>query len=112
MCDVQRINFHNLETAALKRYRRFYKLPDVGPNSSKDQLVMAVGRHFMAQVYPRAGIIVCLSQVQCVKGAPLSNIAMVCRLWMKARSLPCLWQQQGGLLWSRGKISRSCVWHA
>ncbi len=47
---MQRINFHNLETAALKRYRRFYKLPDVGPNSSKEQLVMAVGRHFMAQV--------------------------------------------------------------
>lgn len=49
---VQRINFHRLDSAALKRYRRFYKLPDVGPNSSKDQLVMAVGRHFMAQVMP------------------------------------------------------------
>ncbi|KAK9908325.1 hypothetical protein WJX75_006093 [Coccomyxa subellipsoidea] len=52
-----RINFHNLETAALKRYRRFYKLPDVGPNSSKDQLVMAVGRHFMAQTVDESKVI-------------------------------------------------------
>lgn len=48
MLPVQRINFYKLETAALKRYRRFYKLPDVG--NSKDQLVMAVGKHFMSQV--------------------------------------------------------------
>ena len=47
-CPVQRINFYKLETAALKRYRRFYQLPDVG--NSKDQLVMAVGKHFMSQV--------------------------------------------------------------
>ncbi|BDA44944.1 probable histone deacetylase complex subunit SAP30 at C-terminar half [Coccomyxa sp. Obi] len=52
-----RINFHNLETAALKRYRRFYKLPDVGPNSSKEQLVMAVGRHFMAQTVDESKVI-------------------------------------------------------
>ncbi len=45
---MQRINFYKLETAALKRYRRFYQLPDVG--NSKDQLVMAVGKHFMSQV--------------------------------------------------------------
>ena len=45
-----RINFHKLETDALRKYRRFYKLPDVGPNSSKDQLVAAVGRHFMSHV--------------------------------------------------------------
>jgi hypothetical protein len=45
---AQRINFYKLDTAALKRYRRFYKLPDVG--NSKEQLVMAVGKHFMSQV--------------------------------------------------------------
>ncbi len=72
MTDVQRINFHNLETAALKRYRRFYKLPDVGPNSSKDQLVMAVGRHFMAQVCPAVSVIAegvdFLARVICHRG--------------------------------------------
>ncbi|KAK9811784.1 hypothetical protein WJX72_009914 [[Myrmecia] bisecta] len=44
-----RINFNRLDTAALKRYRRFYKLGDIAPNCTKDQLVSAVGRHFMSQ---------------------------------------------------------------
>lgn len=30
-----RINFHRLDSQALRRYRRFYQLPDVGPNSTK-----------------------------------------------------------------------------
>ncbi|KAK9785602.1 hypothetical protein WJX73_001232 [Symbiochloris irregularis] len=44
-----RVNFHKLDSAALKKYRRFYKLNNVGPNSSKDQLVNAVALHFMSQ---------------------------------------------------------------
>lgn len=43
---LQRINFSRLETAALKRYRRFYKLPDPGPNPSKEALTAAVRAHF------------------------------------------------------------------
>lgn len=44
-----RVNFGKLDIAALRRYRRHFKLTDVGPNSSKDQLVSAVSRHFAAQ---------------------------------------------------------------
>lgn len=42
------VNLSKLETAVLKRYRRHFKLVEVGPNSSKEQLVDAVGRHFMS----------------------------------------------------------------
>ena len=52
---AQRINFYKLDTAALKRYRRFYKLPDVG--NSKEQLVMAVGKHFMSQTVDESQVI-------------------------------------------------------
>lgn len=52
-----RINFDRLDSAALKRYRRFYQLPDVGPNSSKEQLVSAVGRHFMEQTVEEDSVI-------------------------------------------------------
>ncbi|KAH9560711.1 hypothetical protein CY35_06G121500 [Sphagnum magellanicum] len=43
------VDLSKLETAALKRYRRHFKLVEVGPNSSKQQLLDAVGRHFMSQ---------------------------------------------------------------
>lgn len=43
------VNLSKLETAILKRYRRHFKLVEVGPNSSKEQLVDAVVRHFMSQ---------------------------------------------------------------
>lgn len=46
---VQSVNLSKLETAVLKRYRRHFKLVEVGPNSSKEQLVDAVCRHFMSQ---------------------------------------------------------------
>lgn len=42
------VNFNKLESAALKRYKRHYKL-QVTPNATKDQLVTAVGSHFMSQ---------------------------------------------------------------
>ncbi|GJP33543.1 hypothetical protein CLOM_g18072 [Closterium sp. NIES-68] len=43
------VDLSKLHTSALKRYRRHFKLAEVGPNSSKEQLLSAVGRHFMAQ---------------------------------------------------------------
>lgn len=43
------VNLSKLETAILKRYRSHFKLVEVGPNSSKEQLVDAVVRHFMSQ---------------------------------------------------------------
>ena len=46
--DTLHVNFHKLEAAALKRYRSHYKL-QVTPNATKDQLVSAVGSHFMSQ---------------------------------------------------------------
>ncbi|KAK9822679.1 hypothetical protein WJX81_008218 [Elliptochloris bilobata] len=47
-----RVDFGQLHPNSLKRYQRYYgeELPDVGPMASKDQLVAAVGRHFMRQV--------------------------------------------------------------
>ena len=44
------MNLQRLDAAALRRYRRFYKLPDVGPNSTKEQLLSAISRHFSQQV--------------------------------------------------------------
>ncbi|CAK9878694.1 unnamed protein product [Sphagnum jensenii] len=49
VADPAAIDLSKLETAALKRYRRHFKLVEVGPNSSKQQLLDAVGRHFMSQ---------------------------------------------------------------
>ncbi|KAJ7564571.1 hypothetical protein O6H91_02G023200 [Diphasiastrum complanatum] len=40
------VDLSKLETEALRRYRRHFKLFDVSPNSSKEQLLRAVGRHF------------------------------------------------------------------
>jgi len=47
---VSRVNLQRLDAAALRRYRRFHKLPDVGPNSTKEQLLAAISRHFTQQV--------------------------------------------------------------
>ncbi|KAH8957846.1 hypothetical protein BDL97_07G112500 [Sphagnum fallax] len=43
------VDFSKLETAALRRYQRHFKLVEVGQNSSKQQLLDAVGKHFMSQ---------------------------------------------------------------
>ena len=40
-----RVNFAKLETAALRKYKSFYKLPDSG-HDTKDQLVSSVTSHF------------------------------------------------------------------
>lgn len=45
-----RVDFNKLDTLALKRYRRIHKLDDVGPNPTKEELVLAVDKHFNAQV--------------------------------------------------------------
>lgn len=44
-----RVDLSKLETSALKKYRRHFKLVEVGPNSSKEQLLFAVVRHFTSQ---------------------------------------------------------------
>jgi len=43
------VDLSKLETAALRRYQRHFKLVEVGPNSSKQQLLDAVRKHFMSQ---------------------------------------------------------------
>ncbi|KAK3289379.1 hypothetical protein CYMTET_3191 [Cymbomonas tetramitiformis] len=57
------INLAKLDTGSLRRYRRFYKL-ELGPNSSKEQLVSAVTQHFNAQSVEEtnvlAGLVVAL----------------------------------------------------
>ncbi|KDD76428.1 hypothetical protein H632_c229p2 [Helicosporidium sp. ATCC 50920] len=45
----QRINLGKLDMASLRRYRARYQLPEPGPDSTKDQLVLAVAEHFMSQ---------------------------------------------------------------
>eukprot|EP00475_Leptophrys_vorax_P008038 TRINITY_DN15150_c0_g1_i2.p1 TRINITY_DN15150_c0_g1~~TRINITY_DN15150_c0_g1_i2.p1 ORF type:complete len:100 (-),score=1.44 TRINITY_DN15150_c0_g1_i2:197-496(-) len=44
-----RVDLSKLETSALRKYRRHFKLVEVGPNSSKEQLLYAVVRHFTSQ---------------------------------------------------------------
>eukprot|EP00250_Pteridium_aquilinum_P014996 c22319_g3_i1 orf=464-1129(-) len=44
-----KVNLSKLETAALVRYWRRFELVEVGPHSSKEQLVDAVERHFSSQ---------------------------------------------------------------
>ena len=39
----------HLQAASLRRYRKVHKLGDVPPNSSKEDLLPAVARHFAAQ---------------------------------------------------------------
>ena len=38
------------QTASLRKYRQHFKLTEVAPNSSKDELIPAVARHFADQV--------------------------------------------------------------
>lgn len=54
---TQCINFTRLETAALKRYRSFYRLPEPGPNPSKEQLAAMVSRHFASYTVDEAKVI-------------------------------------------------------
>ena len=38
-----------MQAASLRRYRKVHKLGEVPPNSSKEELLPAVARHFAAQ---------------------------------------------------------------
>ena len=73
---VQRIDFNKLDTVALKRYRRFHQLDDIGPNPTKEELVTAVGRHFNAQVNPLNPLPLarcpCLSKLAALGPLPLA----------------------------------------
>jgi len=53
----QRVNFNKLNTSALGKYRRHFQLPDVGPDSTRDQLVLAVEKHFTSQAVEENKII-------------------------------------------------------
>lgn len=44
-----RVNFYKLDTTALRRYRKMYKMNDVGPSATKELLVTAISKHFAAQ---------------------------------------------------------------
>ncbi|KAK9805891.1 hypothetical protein WJX73_001745 [Symbiochloris irregularis] len=44
------VDFSKLDTASLRKYRTHYKLTEVPPNCSKDELIPAVARHFADQV--------------------------------------------------------------
>lgn len=46
---LPRINLQCLDATALTRYRQHYQLTDVGDSATREQLVTAVGRHFMQQ---------------------------------------------------------------
>mmetsp|Transcript_4842 Transcript_4842/g.30851 ORF Transcript_4842/g.30851 Transcript_4842/m.30851 type:complete len:110 (+) Transcript_4842:943-1272(+) len=52
-----RVNFNKLNTNALGKYRRHFQLPDVGPDSTRDQLVLAVEKHFTSQAVEENKII-------------------------------------------------------
>jgi hypothetical protein len=43
------VDFNKLDIGNLRKYRRHYRLSEVPSNSSKDQLVSAVTRHFRMQ---------------------------------------------------------------
>mmetsp|Transcript_25254 Transcript_25254/g.54887 ORF Transcript_25254/g.54887 Transcript_25254/m.54887 type:complete len:140 (-) Transcript_25254:659-1078(-) len=45
-----KVDLSRLEASSLQKYRRFYKLGDAPANTSKDDLVPSVARHFAAQV--------------------------------------------------------------
>lgn len=44
------VDFSKLDTTSLRKYRAHYKLTEVAPNSSKEDLIPAVARHFADQV--------------------------------------------------------------
>ncbi|KAG0555623.1 hypothetical protein M758_12G186500 [Ceratodon purpureus] len=56
------VDLSKLEIAALKRYRRHFKLVEVGPNSTKEQLLRAVGRHFVSLELDEAQVIAAFMQ--------------------------------------------------
>uniref|UniRef100_A0A7S0QTE5 Histone deacetylase complex subunit SAP30 Sin3 binding domain-containing protein n=1 Tax=Pyramimonas obovata TaxID=1411642 RepID=A0A7S0QTE5_9CHLO len=45
-----RVDLSRLETGSLRKYRRVYKLGDLGSGVSKEDLVPAVARHWQSQV--------------------------------------------------------------
>ena len=58
----QRVNFYKLDIAALRRYRRHYRLNDVGPNSSREELILAVRKHFMSTQVDEVTVIAAFMQ--------------------------------------------------
>ncbi|KAF9620249.1 hypothetical protein IFM89_010984 [Coptis chinensis] len=48
--NATKVDLRKLETTALRRYWRHFKLVDDIPNPSKEQLIDIVQRHFMSQV--------------------------------------------------------------
>lgn len=56
------VDLSKLEIAALRRYRRHFKLVEVGPNSTKEQLLRAVGRHFTSHELDEAHVIAAFMQ--------------------------------------------------
>eukprot|EP00897_Mesotaenium_endlicherianum_P002315 jgi/Mesen1/2110/ME000151S01362 len=63
--QYQKVDFSKLDISALRRYRRYHKLADVGPNSAKEHLVVAASRHFNAQQADEMAIIT--GFLQCAK---------------------------------------------
>ncbi|MCO5610937.1 hypothetical protein L7F22_065183 [Adiantum nelumboides] len=59
---VLKVNLSKLETASLLRYWRRFELVEVGPNSSKEQLLDAVERHFNAQKLDESQVIASFMQ--------------------------------------------------
>lgn len=54
---MQRVNFNKLNMSALGKYRQHFQLTDVGPDSTRDQLVVAVEKHFTSQAVEENKII-------------------------------------------------------
>lgn len=52
-----RVNFNKLNMSALGKYRQHFQLTDVGPDSTRDQLVVAVEKHFTSQAVEENKII-------------------------------------------------------
>ena len=59
---LQRVNFYKLDIAALRRYRRHYRLNDVGPNSSREELILSVRKHFMSTQVDEVAVIAAFMQ--------------------------------------------------
>ncbi|GBG64679.1 hypothetical protein CBR_g46221 [Chara braunii] len=59
---LPKVDLSRLETAALRRYKRHFNLVEIGPNSSKEQLLTAVGKHFVSQTVDECKVITCFMQ--------------------------------------------------
>mmetsp|Transcript_28152 Transcript_28152/g.79515 ORF Transcript_28152/g.79515 Transcript_28152/m.79515 type:complete len:136 (+) Transcript_28152:107-514(+) len=45
-----RVDFSKLETNSLRKYRKFYHIADIPSNSTKEELIPVVARHFASQM--------------------------------------------------------------